>query len=86
LDASSQSLCDEGFAPFIKPVGLAACPGRSRKRGPVKLSLKLQLGSIFVFMLIMAGGNITMSLYVLLQLFGLRPDEPASSLFRQEAA
>jgi hypothetical protein len=27
-----------------------------------------------------------MSLYVLIQLFGLRADEPASSLFRQKAA
>jgi len=41
---------------------------------------------IFWFVLIMAGGNIIMSLYVLLQLFGLRPDEPASALFRQKAA
>ena len=38
------------------------------------------------FVLIMAGGAITMSLYVLLQLFGWRPDEPASASFRQEAA
>jgi hypothetical protein len=38
------------------------------------------------FVLIMALGNIAMSLYVLIQLFGLRADEPASSLFRQKAA
>jgi hypothetical protein len=38
------------------------------------------------FVLIMAGGNIAMSLYVLLQLFGLKPDESASALFRQKAA
>jgi hypothetical protein len=38
------------------------------------------------FVLIMAGGAITVSLYMLLQLFGLRPDEPASASFRQEAA
>jgi hypothetical protein len=34
----------------------------------------------------MAGGAITVSLYMLLQLFGLRPDEPASASFRLEAA
>jgi hypothetical protein len=38
------------------------------------------------FVLIMAAGNIAMSLYVLLQLFGLRADESASALFRQKAA
>ena len=38
------------------------------------------------FVLIMALGNIAMSLYVLIQLFGLRADEPASALFRQKAA
>ena len=38
------------------------------------------------FVLIMAGGNVAMLLYVLLQLFGLRPDKLASALFRQEAA
>jgi hypothetical protein len=38
------------------------------------------------FVLIMAGGNIAMSLYVLLQLFGLRADESASALFRQKTA
>ena len=38
------------------------------------------------FVLIMSGGNMAISLYVLLQLFGLRPDEPASALFRQKAA
>jgi hypothetical protein len=41
---------------------------------------------ILWFVLIMAGGNITMYLYVLLQLFGLRPDQPASALFGQKAA
>jgi Protein of unknown function (DUF1475) len=41
---------------------------------------------LFWFVLIMAGGNIAMSLYVLLQLFGLRPDQPASALFQQKAA
>jgi hypothetical protein len=35
--------------------------------------------------LIMMGGDIIMSLYVL-QLFGLPPDGPASALFRQKAA
>jgi hypothetical protein len=34
----------------------------------------------------MALGNIAMSFYVLIQLFGLRADEPASDLFRQKAA
>lgn len=38
------------------------------------------------FVLIMAGGNIAMSLYVLLQLFGLRPDQPVSALFQQKTA
>jgi Protein of unknown function (DUF1475) len=38
------------------------------------------------FVLIMAGGNIAMSLYVLLQLFGLKPKESVSALFRQKAA
>jgi hypothetical protein len=62
LDASSQYLCHEDFAPFI--------PG----------------AKIMWFVLIMAGGNVAMLLYVLLQLFGLRPDKLASALFRQEAA
>jgi hypothetical protein len=38
------------------------------------------------FVPIMVGGSIIRSLYVLLQIFGLRPDEPASALFRQKAA
>ncbi len=38
------------------------------------------------FVLIMAGGNIAMSLYVLNQLFQLKPDEGVSALFRQKAA
>ncbi|MBV9887171.1 MAG: DUF1475 family protein [Acidobacteria bacterium] len=38
------------------------------------------------FVLIMALGNIAMSFYVLLQLFSLRADEPASALFRQKIA
>src|SRR5579862_5206530 len=38
------------------------------------------------FVLIMALGSIAMSFYVLLQLFGLRADEPASALFRQKTA
>ena len=38
------------------------------------------------FVLIMALGNIAMSLYVLLQLFGLRTNESASALFRQKTA
>jgi hypothetical protein len=41
---------------------------------------------MFWFVPIMAGGNLIMSLYVLLQLFGLRPDEPVSALFRPKAA
>jgi hypothetical protein len=41
---------------------------------------------ILWFVLIMAGGNIAMSLYVLLQLFGLKPEESVSALFRQKAA
>jgi len=38
------------------------------------------------FVLIMALGNIAMSFYVLIQLFGLRADESASALFRQKTA
>jgi Protein of unknown function (DUF1475) len=41
---------------------------------------------ILWFVLIMAGGNMAMSLYVLLQLFGLKPDESVSALFRQKTA
>lgn len=41
---------------------------------------------IIWFILIMLMGNITMSLYVLLQLFALRSDEPVSNLFRQKTA
>jgi hypothetical protein len=36
--------------------------------------------------LVKVGGNIIKSLCVLLQLFGLPPDEHASALFRQKAA
>ncbi len=38
------------------------------------------------FVLIMALGNIAMSLYVLIQLFGLKADEGVSGLFRQKTA
>jgi len=38
------------------------------------------------FVLIMAGGNIAMSLYVLIQLFQLKAEENVSGLFRQKAA
>lgn len=38
------------------------------------------------FVLIMALGNIAMSLYVLIQLFGLKPDEGVAALFQQKAA
>jgi hypothetical protein len=38
------------------------------------------------FVLIVGLGNIAMSFYVLLQLFGLRPDESVSALFRQKTA
>lgn len=41
---------------------------------------------IFWFVLIMAAGNIAMSLYVLIQLLGLKADEPVSALFQQKAA
>jgi hypothetical protein len=40
---------------------------------------------ILWFVLIMTGGNIAMSLYVLLQLFALPPEESVSALFRQKA-
>jgi hypothetical protein len=38
------------------------------------------------FVLIMALGNIAMSLYVLIQLFGLKTEEGVSALFQQKAA
>lgn len=38
------------------------------------------------FVLIMALGNIAMSLYVLIQLFGLKTGEGVSALFQQKAA
>ncbi|HME13157.1 MAG TPA: DUF1475 family protein [Candidatus Acidoferrum sp.] len=38
------------------------------------------------FVLVMTLGNIAMSLYVLIQLFGLKTDEDVSGLFRQKAA
>jgi hypothetical protein len=38
------------------------------------------------FVLIMLGGNIAMSLYVLIQLFQLKMEEGVSALFRQKAA
>jgi hypothetical protein len=38
------------------------------------------------FVLIMTLGNIAMSLYVLIQLFGLKREEGVSGLFRQKAA
>jgi hypothetical protein len=38
------------------------------------------------FLLIMGLGNIAMSLYVLVQLFRLRPDEPAVTILRRRAA
>jgi len=38
------------------------------------------------FVLIMALGNIAMSLYVLIQLFGLKSQESVSALFRQKVA
>lgn len=41
---------------------------------------------ILWFILIMALGNIAMSLYVLIQLFGLKKEESASALFQQKAA
>jgi len=41
---------------------------------------------ILWFVLIRAGGNMAMSLYVLLQLFGRKPDESVSALFRQKTA
>jgi hypothetical protein len=41
---------------------------------------------ILWFVLIMAGGNIAMSLYVLLQLIKLKPEQSVSALFRQKTA
>jgi uncharacterized protein DUF1475 len=41
---------------------------------------------ILWFVLIMALGNIAMSFYVLIQLFGLKSEESASALFQQKAA
>jgi len=41
---------------------------------------------ILWFVLILAGGNIAISFYVLLQLNGLKPEDSVSTLFRQKAA
>jgi len=41
---------------------------------------------IIWFVLIMLLGNIAMSLYVLIQLFALKPEESLSALFRPKAA
>jgi hypothetical protein len=38
------------------------------------------------FLLIMGLGNIAMSFYVLIQLFRLRPEEPAATILRRRAA
>ena len=38
------------------------------------------------FLLIMGLGNIAMSFYVLIQLFWLRPEEPAAAILRRRAA
>ena len=38
------------------------------------------------FLLIMGLGNIAMSFYVLIQLFRLRPEEPASSILQRRSA
>lgn len=38
------------------------------------------------FLLIMGLGNIAMSFYVLIQLFRLRPQEPAAAILRRRAA
>lgn len=38
------------------------------------------------FVLIMALGNIAMSLYVLVQLFGLKPQETVNGLFQRKSA
>jgi hypothetical protein len=47
LDASSQYLCDEGFATFIKLIGVW-----QEETRPGERLLKLLFGSILVFMLI----------------------------------
>jgi len=44
------------------------------------------LGKIAWFVLIVLLGNIAMSLYVLIQLFSLRPEDSVSALFTQKAA
>jgi hypothetical protein len=41
---------------------------------------------ILWFLLIMGLGNIAMSFYVLIQLFRLRPDEPAATILRRREA
>jgi hypothetical protein len=40
----------------------------------------------FWFLLIMGLGNIAMSFYVLVQLFRLKPEEPAEAILRRQAA
>lgn len=47
---------------------------------------KSLLVKIVWFVLIMAGGNIAMSLYVLIQLFQLTAQDDVSAIFRQKAA
>ena len=42
---------------------------------------KTNTARLLWFVLIMAGGNIAMSIYVLRELFRLKPGEPLSSLF-----
>ena len=44
------------------------------------------LPRIFWFLLIMGLGNIAMSSYVLIQLFRLRPEQPASAILLRRAA
>ena len=44
------------------------------------------LPRVIWFVLIMALGNIAMSLYMLIQLFGLKADEPASAVLARKAA
>ena len=46
-----------------------------RERSPLKSGIWL--------LLIFALGNIAMSLYMLIQLFGLKADEPVEALFRR---
>ncbi|MGB7729333.1 MAG: hypothetical protein WBL50_14975 [Candidatus Acidiferrum sp.] len=52
---------------------------------PVEWRERSSTVKVIWFILIMALANIAMSLYVLIQIFSLTPEEPLAVLFRQKA-